>query len=70
MGETNQNQVVQNWTDLGSVVETYDVKIAVENKGKHDIRLKFTDQKPEILAVKKDEEKLIITDILCLHRYS
>ena len=70
MGETNRHQVVQNLTDLESEIETYDIKIAVKNKGKHDIRLKFTDQKPEIMAVKRDEEKLLITDILCLHRYN
>ena len=70
MGEANKNQVVQSLTDLDSEVETYDIQMAVQNKGKHDIRLKFVDQKPEIMAVKRDEEKLLITDILCLHRYN
>ena len=70
MGEANKNQVVQSLTDLDSEVETYDIQMAVQNKGKHDIRLKFVDQKPEIKAVKRDEEKLLITDILCLHRYN
>lgn len=62
-------QAVQELTDLGSVVETYDMKIAVENKGKLDIRLKFVDRKFEIAGVKKDEEKLLLFDILSLHRY-
>ena len=70
MGKANKHQLVQTLTNLDSEVETYDIKIAVKNKGKHDIRLKFVDQKPEIMAVKRDEEKLLITDILCLHRYS
>ena len=61
--------MIQKLPDLDSEVETYDIKIAVNNKGKHDIRLKFVDQKPVIVAVKQDEEKLLITDILCLHRY-
>ena len=65
----NKHHVIQTLTDLDSEVETYDIKIAVKNKGKHDIRLKFVDQKPVIVAVKQDEEKLLITDILCLHRY-
>ena len=68
--EANKHQVVQNLTDLDSEVETYDIKIAVKNKGKHDVRLKFIDQKPMIVAVKRDEEKLLIIDILCLHRYN
>ena len=68
--EANKHQVVQTLTDLDSEVETYDIKIAVNNKGKHDVRLKFIDQKPVIVAVKRDEEKLLITDILCLHRYN
>ena len=67
--EVNKQQVIHKLTDLDSEVETYDIKLAVINKGKHDIRLKFVDQKPVIVAVKRDEEKLLITDILCLHRY-
>ena len=70
MGEANKDQVVQTLTDLDSEVETYDIKVAVKNKGKHDVRLKFVDWKPKIVAVKRDEEKLLITDVLCLHRYS
>ena len=61
--------MIQKLPDLDSEVETYDIKIAVNNKGKHDIRLKFVDRKPVIVAVKQDEEKILITDILCLHRY-
>ena len=45
------------------------MKIVVDNKGNLDIRLQFVDGKPEITSVKKDEDKLLITDILCLHRY-
>ena len=61
--------VLQELTDLGSEVETYDMKIAVKNKGKLDIRLQFIDEHLKILAVKKDEEKLLLCDILSLHRY-
>ena len=67
--ETNTLQATHNLTDLGSVMESYDMKIAVENKGKVDIRLQFVGGKPEIVAVKRDEEKLLVADILCLHRY-
>ena len=62
-------QAVQDLADTGSMVETYDMKIAVENKGKLDIRLQFASGKTEILAVKKDEEKLLFCDILSMHRY-
>lgn len=69
MEEVNALQAVKSLTDLDSVVESYDMKIAVENKGKLDIRLQFVDGKLKIMAVRKDEEKFLITDILCLHRY-
>ena len=69
MDETDILQAVKSLTDLDSVVETYDLKISVDNKGKVDIRLKFFDGKPQIIAVRKDEEKLLIADVLCLHRY-
>ena len=69
MEEPNAYQAVKLLTDLGSVVETYDLKLSVLNKGKVDIRLKFKDGMPKIMTVRRDEEKLLITDILCLHRY-
>ena len=50
--------------DLNSTVETYDVKI-----GKLDIRLLVVGGKLEVMAVKKDEIKVLLADILCLHRY-
>ena len=55
--------------DSGSFVETYDVKLSVLNKGKLDLRIKFTDGKPEVVSVKVDEQKVATFDILCLHRY-
>lgn len=67
--EANALKAVESLTDLGSVVESYDLKLSVQNKGKVDIRLKFIDGIPKIMAVRRDEEKLLITDILCLHRY-
>ena len=69
MEKASALQAVQELTDLGSVVETYDVKNAVRSKGKLDIHLQFFDEKLEIVAVKKDEEKLMLFDILSLHRY-
>ena len=69
MEKANVLQAIEGLTDTGSVVETYDMKIAVENKGKLDIRLQFVDGMAEVLAVKKDEEKLLLCDILSLHRY-
>ena len=62
-------QCIMTLMDLGSTVETYDLKFAVKNKGKIDIRLKVVDGSQEIMAVRKDEEKILISDILCFHRY-
>ena len=68
LAETNALQCVKTLTDLNSVIETYDIKIAVLNKGKIDIRLKFVGDNPEIMTVRKDEEKVLVGDILCFHR--
>lgn len=54
--------------DSGSVVETYDIKLQVPDKEKLDVRIKFTDRKPEIVSVRIDEQKVIAFHILCLHR--
>ena len=57
-------------TDLGSMVETYDVKLVADSVGNLDIRLQFVGGKPEVVIVKKNEDKLLVTDVLCLHRYA
>lgn len=57
-------------TDLGSMVETYDVKLVADSVGNLDIRLKFVGGIPEVMVVKKNEDKLLVTDVLCLHRYA
>ena len=56
-------------TNLGSMVETYDVKLVADSVGNLDIRLQFAGGKPEVMIVKKNEDKLLVTDVLCLHKY-
>ena len=57
-------QAVEGLRDLDSTVESYDIKM-----GKLDIRLQVIGGKLEVMAVKKDEIKVLLADILCLHRY-
>ena len=33
-----------------------------------DVRLKNNSGKPEVVVVKKKEQKVVVFDILCLHR--
>ena len=48
-------------------LETFDIKCT--SKGvKIDLRLKNNSGRPEIVVVKKKEQKVVIFDILCLHR--
>ena len=56
-----------------SLLETFDIKFTIpgdENRKAVDIRVKFVDGRPYILTVKKNEAKIVIFDVLCLHRYS
>ena len=68
--EASTLKAVENMTDLGSMVETYDVKLVADCVGNLDIRLQFVGGKPEVVIVKKNEDKLLVTDVLCLHRYA
>ena len=54
--------------DSGSTSVTYDMKLWVKDMGKLDIRLQFVDKKPKIVQVKKDENKILIFDVMCLNR--
>lgn len=50
-------------------LETYDFKLTSPKFGKLDIRLKFSEGKPEVITVKKYEYKVAIFDIACFNRY-
>jgi len=54
--------------DLDSTtMETFDFKCT--SKGQHmDVRLKNNSGRPEVVVVKKNEQKVVVCDILCLHR--
>ena len=54
--------------DAGSTTITYDMKPGVKDRGKLDVRLQFIDNKPKVVQVKKDENKILIFDVMCLNR--
>ena len=54
--------------DAGSTTITYDMKLGVKERGKLDVRLQFIDKKPKVVQVKKDENKILIFDVMCLNR--
>lgn len=53
-------------------LETFDVKFTDPRAGKErksiDVRIKFKDGQPNILLVKKNEAKIVVFDVLNLHR--
>ena len=56
-----------------TILETFDIKFTDPRGGRKrkaiDVRVKFENGKPIILHVKKNDAKIIIFDVLCLHRY-
>ena len=54
--------------DADSTTITYDMKLGVKDRGKLDVRLQFIDKKPKVVQVKKDENKILIFDVMCLNR--
>ena len=58
---------------LISVLETFDIKLTIMGSSERkavDLRIKFEDGSPIVLLAKRNEAKLIVLDVLCLHRYS
>ena len=55
-----------------SVLETFDIKFTDPKTGKKrmavDVRIKFEHDQPKILLAKKNEAKIVVFDVLCLHR--
>ena len=56
-----------------SVLETFDVKFTNPSGGRErmavDVRIKFEQDQPTILHVKRNEVKIVVFDVLSLHRY-
>ena len=56
-----------------SVLETFDVKFTNPRGGRKrsavDVRIKFEQDRPKILHVKRNEVKIVVFDVLSLHRY-
>ena len=55
-----------------SVLETFDVKFTdprSKNRMAIDVRIKFEQDQPIIFHAKKNEAKVVVFDILSLHRY-
>ena len=55
------------------ILETFDIKFTDPRAGKErmaiDVRIKFEDGRPNILLAKKNEAKIVVFDILSLHRF-
>ena len=57
-----------------SSLETFDIKFILTTSGgtrhgdKLDARVKFEDGKPILLLVKKNDNKIVVFDTVCLHR--
>ena len=54
-----------------SVVRTFDMKFTVPGQSKRnaiDIRIKFDNKEPTVMLAKRNEIKVVLFDVLCLHR--
>jgi hypothetical protein len=54
-----------------TLLETFDIKFTVPGETERvsvDVRLKFDGRKPTVLLVKKNEAKVVVFDVLSLHR--
>ena len=55
-----------------SELETFDIKFTIPKEGKQrnaiDVRVKFEQGRPKVLLAKKNEAKIVVFDVLYLHR--
>ena len=56
-----------------SALETFDVKFTKPREGgkrlQLDMKIAFEAGKPKILLTKKNDSRIVVFDVLCLHRY-
>lgn len=58
--------VLKDDTRSTTVMETYDLKF-VSNEEKVDLRLRNNSGRLEVVMAKKNERKVVVFDMLCLH---
>ena len=54
-----------------SLLETFDIKFTIPNSRERsaiDVRVKFEGGRPKLLFAKKNEAKIVVFNVLCLHR--
>lgn len=57
----------------GTAVETFDFQITIidddtDNEVKLDVRLRILSSGEDLLLIKKNEKRILLSDIICLHR--
>ena len=67
MKSENASSLRQDLDESVSLLETFDIKCTSRGV-KMDLRLKNNSGRLEVVVVKKKEQKLVVFDILCLHR--
>ena len=58
---------LQDIAESTAVLETFDIKFT-SRKVKMDLRLKNNSGRLEVVVVKRNEQKVVVFDLLCLHR--
>ena len=59
------------YEDRISLLETFDIKFTIPSSRERsaiDVRIKFEDGRPKLLFAKKNEDKIVVFNVLCLHR--
>ena len=59
--------ILQDLAESVALLETFDI-MCTSRGVKMDLRLKNNSGRPEVVVVKKEEQKVVVFDILCLHR--
>ena len=59
--------ILQDLAESVSLLETFDI-MCTSRGVKMDLRLKNNSGRLEVVVVKKEEQKVVIFDLLCLHR--
>lgn len=56
-------------SDTGSTVESYELKLGIENTHRLGVHLEFKDGRPVVTQLKADDSRLLTVDVMCLNQY-
>ena len=69
ISEESSSLVKSCLSDTGSTLETYELKLGINNTDRLAVHLEFDGGRPVVTQLKVDDSRILTVDVMCLNQY-